>query len=469
MAMSLSLSPASDALPQQGGVDNSNSSSSLSVLNNSTSNNSSTTTSPIDDHSAGHLQIAPSSGPKRKPSRRANTAERRATHNAVERQRRETLNGRFLDLAALLPNLSQIRRPSKSSIVNSSIAHIQASRRHRLIASRELKMLKLEADALRREVNEWRDRSGLPRVDEPPRGDGFAMVITGELEVIQCVPIEEEDEEGDDGFGIGQSMGPIPGMPHPQQVQAYNAPYMDDVDEDFAMLMYAQQQQQQQQTGEIHSVQLASQRQVHFQHPMMASQPHELEDPRASMLLKNATHFALNNSQSLAPSAGYPTVNSRSPTYANGAANWVPSQVAGFATSPTSHGLPGNTSSSGSPVGGVSANGNNTGSPASTTSSLSSFGGGSPLSMVPSHNGFRRERSGSLTGSSPGSHSPAYELHTTHAAMQEFPGVPRIAGMCGASYVPSHHHMHGQGHGMQIQPQAMAVGGGANAMMMMMV
>lgn len=33
---------------------------------------------------------------KRKPSKRANTAERRATHNAVERQRRETLNGRFL-------------------------------------------------------------------------------------------------------------------------------------------------------------------------------------------------------------------------------------------------------------------------------------------------------------------------------------------------------------------------------------
>ena len=33
---------------------------------------------------------------KRKPSRRANTAERRATHNAVERQRRETLNARFL-------------------------------------------------------------------------------------------------------------------------------------------------------------------------------------------------------------------------------------------------------------------------------------------------------------------------------------------------------------------------------------
>jgi hypothetical protein len=138
---------------------------------------------------------------KRKPSRRANTAERRATHNAVERQRRETLNGRFLDLAALLPNLSQIRRPSKSSIVNSSIAHIHASRRHRMLASRELRNLKLEADALRREVNEWRDRSGIPRIEEPIRGEGFSMVLSGELEAL-VVPgmvggfgMEDDDDD----------------------------------------------------------------------------------------------------------------------------------------------------------------------------------------------------------------------------------------------------------------------------------
>ncbi|EGN95785.1 hypothetical protein SERLA73DRAFT_187008 [Serpula lacrymans var. lacrymans S7.3] len=136
---------------------------------------------------------------KRKPSRRANTAERRATHNAVERQRRETLNGRFLDLAALLPNLSQIRRPSKSAIVNSSIAHIHASRRHRLLASRELRLIKLESDALRRELNEWRDRAGLPRVEEPVRGEGFAMVLSGEVEVLAAV-IGEEDDEGGNGF-----------------------------------------------------------------------------------------------------------------------------------------------------------------------------------------------------------------------------------------------------------------------------
>ncbi|RPD71385.1 hypothetical protein L226DRAFT_468648 [Lentinus tigrinus ALCF2SS1-7] len=141
--------------------------------------------------------------PKRKPSRRANTAERRATHNAVERARRETLNGRFLDLAALLPNLSQIRRPSKSSIVNSSIAHIHASRRHRLLAARELRLLKLESDALRRELNEWRDRSGLPRVDEPVRGEAFQMILSGEVEVLSAGPIEEEGADGDyddDGY-----------------------------------------------------------------------------------------------------------------------------------------------------------------------------------------------------------------------------------------------------------------------------
>jgi len=148
--------------------------------------------------------------PKRKPSRRANTAERRATHNAVERQRRETLNGRFLDLAGLLPNLSQIRRPSKSSIVNSSIAYVHASRRHRSLAARELRAVKAESDTLRREVNEWRDRANLPRVEEPVRSDGFAMVLNGELETLTSFAEEEEDmaahnydgyDDAEDDFG----------------------------------------------------------------------------------------------------------------------------------------------------------------------------------------------------------------------------------------------------------------------------
>ena len=143
---------------------------------------------------------------KHKPNRRA-TAERRATHNAIKRQCRETLNGRFLvrlshnipkdiqltnfpikDLASLLPSLSQIRCPSKSSIVNSSIAYIHASRHHHLLAYRELHLLKLENDHLRLEINEWRDRAGLMRIKEPVRGEGFGVVISGRMEVVQATP-----------------------------------------------------------------------------------------------------------------------------------------------------------------------------------------------------------------------------------------------------------------------------------------
>ncbi|KAJ7699584.1 hypothetical protein B0H17DRAFT_1255718 [Mycena rosella] len=66
------------------------------------------------------LGIMTGSGPpKRKTARRANTAERRATHNAVERIRRDALNGRFLTLASLLPPLAMLRRPSKAAIVSS--------------------------------------------------------------------------------------------------------------------------------------------------------------------------------------------------------------------------------------------------------------------------------------------------------------------------------------------------------------
>jgi hypothetical protein len=44
--------------------------------------------------SKGASAPAPAGGPKRR--RRINTPERRATHNAAERMRRESVNGRFL-------------------------------------------------------------------------------------------------------------------------------------------------------------------------------------------------------------------------------------------------------------------------------------------------------------------------------------------------------------------------------------
>lgn len=167
---------------------------------------------------------------RRKPSRRANTAERRATHNAVERQRRETLNGRFLDLAALLPNLASVRRPSKSAIVNSSIALIMAQRRARAIAGRELRGLKAETDAIRRELNEWRDRANLPRVDEVPRAQDYFELLNAE-EVAEVGEEERRAYEMRDRGDLGDEddcadeLDDAAGMMVPQQQQQQPAMY----------------------------------------------------------------------------------------------------------------------------------------------------------------------------------------------------------------------------------------------------
>ncbi|KAF7368700.1 BHLH domain-containing protein [Mycena venus] len=122
----------------------------------------------------------------------------------VERQRRETLNRRFRNLAALLPNLTQIHRPSKLAIVNSSIACLNASRQHRILAAQQLRMLKNEADAIRREANEWRARAGVPIIEEPMRAEALGIVLRGELE-FEAVDVLEgdsrEDEEHDGPYG----------------------------------------------------------------------------------------------------------------------------------------------------------------------------------------------------------------------------------------------------------------------------
>ena len=65
------------------------------------------------------------------------------------------------------------------------------------MASRELRLLKLETDAVRRELNEWRDRAHLPRVEEPVRSEAFTMVLSGEVEVLTSIPGMEEEEDGE--------------------------------------------------------------------------------------------------------------------------------------------------------------------------------------------------------------------------------------------------------------------------------
>jgi len=129
---------------------------------------------------------------------RLSTAARRASHNAVERQRRDKLNARILELASLLPNLAGVRRPSRIAITKSSIAYIHSARRHRILASQQLQALHAENEALRSEVNQWRLRAGVPSVLEPRRGDTFMLVLAGaELEVdpVEACDDDEFDEQ----------------------------------------------------------------------------------------------------------------------------------------------------------------------------------------------------------------------------------------------------------------------------------
>ena len=116
----------------------------------------------------------------------------------------------------MLPNLAAVRRPSKSAIVNSSIALIHAQRRQRAIAARELRLIKAENDALRQELNEWRARASLPRVEEPPRSTELIALLNLEedpnmaedeqrraFEMRDAAYEDGEDlpEDNDDGFG----------------------------------------------------------------------------------------------------------------------------------------------------------------------------------------------------------------------------------------------------------------------------
>ena len=104
MAMTLPLSPASDAnAPASpvstgaGAATNAANTTTNNNNNNNTNANANGSPEQANAQATGAAGATAAAGQmKRKPSRRANTAERRATHNAVERQRRETLNGRFL-------------------------------------------------------------------------------------------------------------------------------------------------------------------------------------------------------------------------------------------------------------------------------------------------------------------------------------------------------------------------------------
>ncbi|SNX82316.1 uncharacterized protein MEPE_01022 [Melanopsichium pennsylvanicum] len=106
-------------------------------------------------------------------NKKGTSAERRATHNAIERARRESLNGRFLQLAASLPAISDVRRPSKSLIVNKSLDFVADAMNRESIYRLKIDNMRQENAQLRQQLNKFLAQAGMeqlppPSVDELP-------------------------------------------------------------------------------------------------------------------------------------------------------------------------------------------------------------------------------------------------------------------------------------------------------------
>lgn len=93
-------------------------------------------------------------------NRKANP-EKRANHNAIERARRDTLNQRFLVLASKLPSISEVRRPSKSLIVNRSLQFVTESLSREAMYRKMATELHERTRVLTEQLNEYRIANGL--------------------------------------------------------------------------------------------------------------------------------------------------------------------------------------------------------------------------------------------------------------------------------------------------------------------
>ncbi|KAJ6483338.1 hypothetical protein C8R45DRAFT_1149280 [Mycena sanguinolenta] len=139
--------------------------------------------------------------------------ERRATHNAVEKMRRDALHARFLTLASLLPPLNKPRRRTKAAIVNATIMTLKAARRHRVLVVETLRTVTTEAEQLRKEVNRWRTQALLPQLAAPARSDKHLAVLNNEVMDCEYIFNGEEGhgvedaghEDGEEGLSDGEN------------------------------------------------------------------------------------------------------------------------------------------------------------------------------------------------------------------------------------------------------------------------
>ena len=77
------------------------------------------------------------------------------------------MNTKFQELAHALPSLAQVRRPSKSIIVQKSLDFIYTARQKDEMHDKEMRSIRNENDLLREEINKLREKLGLEPY--PPR------------------------------------------------------------------------------------------------------------------------------------------------------------------------------------------------------------------------------------------------------------------------------------------------------------
>ncbi|KAI5823810.1 hypothetical protein K523DRAFT_316375 [Schizophyllum commune Tattone D] len=147
--------------------------------------------------------------PASKKRRRTFTADDRAQHRVIEKQRREALNEKFIDLARLLPNLAHVRRLSKGLIVDASIAHHKRQRAQRLLAAQEVRLLLDEREGLYKEVEALREKLQEPQADPAPKRPELRpetkQVLAVEEEVCGTFPAGFGDNGPEDGQEEGEN------------------------------------------------------------------------------------------------------------------------------------------------------------------------------------------------------------------------------------------------------------------------
>lgn len=193
----------------------------------------------IEDSLDGGDRKSGSTAAKKGKNRPASTAEKKATHNAVERARRESLNARFLVLADMLPGMTQVKRASKAAIVNKSIDLILELQKNESKLAKENDTLKAQLEALRNRVGSPSTASSASAV----AANAVAAVVAAQEAAARQASMHQH--------------ALFPGMQHPTQLPMSMMPHVPTAAAMASMAaaaaagnpMMQQQAQQQQQAA----------------------------------------------------------------------------------------------------------------------------------------------------------------------------------------------------------------------------